>query len=515
MEDRQIKPFQKIENFHEIESKKITIGNQVRLGVRNAFNITSKFLLLLLVFSFVVVSTASAYTGFKNQNEERSKYGYNQFFQNISDDRIIIKKDDNSVMTPKDYEKLEALNNIKYVEKNDILSDNQLSIQRGNVFFNGYPKSVSSFSGTVDMGNIPKGENEILVVGNTKYIASGSDLESMLGKRYKLSTNDEEKTITVKLVGLKEEKDASAFSSLTIYLSPDLMEELKAQTYEFYSQVKVTVNDQTYDGKYQYPVVPSTKVKKGEAIVPEEFNYLYSNGYSLNHTIKISTQNIYFGGSVSPTITATYNKNNFQTRIGYKSYDTHNGEIYINKNDFESLFDKGNYQCSVYVKDTKKIDETTKALEDAGFKPMALRNYLQDFGGQEIVNIIQIPLLIIFIVGVFFIAYFVTRLILKSRGVYFTTLRMVGLAKAYTKRILDIELFTVVTIAYGLVLGVVALVKNQIINLAYIKSLVEYLTVGDYIILYAVLLFMAFLLSRRFARRLFKKSAMVTFREEA
>ena len=33
--------------------------------------------------------------------------------------------------------------------------------------------------------------------------------------------------------------------------------------------------------------------------------------------------------------------------------------------------------------------------------------------------------------------------------------------------------------------------------------------------LYAVLLLMAFLLSRRFSRRLFKKAAMATFREEA
>jgi hypothetical protein len=119
------------------------------------------------------------------------------------------------------------------------------------------------------------------------------------------------------------------------------------------------------------------------------------------------------------------------------------------------------------------------------------------------------------VVGVFFVAYFVTRLILKSRGVYFTILRILGLDKENTKRILDIELFTVVTIAYGLVLGLFILVSQSIINIEYVKSLIQYLTISDYIILYAVLLFMAFLLSRRFARKLFKKSAMVTFREEA
>lgn len=40
------------------------------------------------------------------------------------------------------------------------------------------------------------------------------------------------------------------------------------------------------------------------------------------------------------------------------------------------------------------------------------------------------------------------------------------------------------------------------------------MTVRDYVILYAILMFMAYLISGKFARSLFRKTAMGTFREE-
>ena len=52
------------------------------------------------------------------------------------------------------------------------------------------------------------------------------------------------------------------------------------------------------------------------------------------------------------------------------------------------------------------------------------------------------------------------------------------------------------------------------IDVEYIRNLIEYMTVRDYVILYAILMFMAYLISGKFAKSLFRKTAMGTFREE-
>ena len=49
----------------------------------------------------------------------------------------------------------------------------------------------------------------------------------------------------------------------------------------------------------------------------------------------------------------------------------------------------------------------------------------------------------------------------------------------------------------------------------YLKTLMEYMSAWDYVILHVVLLAMSYLISGKFARKLFKKTAMGSYREEA
>ena len=91
---------------------------------------------------------------------------------------------------------------------------------------------------------------------------------------------------------------------------------------------------------------------------------------------------------------------------------------------------------------------------------------------------------------------------------------MLGMAKKNIRRILDIEMFVVVNIAYAVFLAVAILVNVDIIQVQRLQSLVAYLRVGDYVVLYGVLMVMAYLISGKFSRSLFKKTAMGSFREE-
>ena len=104
---------------------------------------------------------------------------------------------------------------------------------------------------------------------------------------------------------------------------------------------------------------------------------------------------------------------------------------------------------------------------------------------------------------------------LKSRGVYFATLRMLGMGKKPACRIMRIELVLVCLISYGLFILFVYLCHAGIINIEQIMVYITYLTMRDYIILAVILIFMSVLISGRFMRSIFRSSAMGTYREEA
>ena len=91
---------------------------------------------------------------------------------------------------------------------------------------------------------------------------------------------------------------------------------------------------------------------------------------------------------------------------------------------------------------------------------------------------------------------------------------MLGLAKKPIRRIMDIELLTVVNIAYGIFLAIVIIVNQGLVPVDYIIELTQYMKPGDYVILYVLLIFMSYLISGKFVRKMFKKTAIGSFREE-
>ena len=214
-------------------------------------------------------------------------------------------------------------------------------------------------------------------------------------------------------------------------------------------------------------------------------------------------------------IMGTYGEKTFEKKTGYENLAEHDGEIYINPMDFRRLYEKGSFQASVFVDDTKNIEGMKDMLERGGYHVLVLRDHINNFMNEEIVSIIQLPISIVICLAVFFVAYFVIRLILKSRGVYFATLRMLGMGKKPACRIMRIELVLVCLISYGLFILFVYLCHAGIINIEQIMVYITYLTMRDYIILAVILIFMSVLISGRFMRSIFRSSAMGTYREEA
>ena len=305
----------------------------------------------------------------------------------------------------------------------------------------------------------------------------------------------------------------------TFYVSDTVLNDFRKSINKEYSTVKTL-----FDGKYYvsqlgnpyFRIVPSDLVQPQTAIVSEDVNYLVQSGNARNKDMKIEIENIYYKDELNVKIAKTYNKNTLKKLTGYASYEDYNGSVFINKEDYIRLFNKDSYQSSVFVKDEDKIDETIEALSNMGIKAQSIKDLKVNDNLEllQVVKIFKLVVTCILIFALFFISYFIIRIILKSRNVYFTTLRMLGATTKNVKKILDIELFINSSLAYLGFMAFILLNKYGIIHIACVENLINFLSIREYIVMYIILVVMSTLISRRFSKRIFKKSAIKTYNEE-
>ena len=245
------------------------------------------------------------------------------------------------------------------------------------------------------------------------------------------------------------------------------------------------------------------------------WDYQFEKGYAAGNDISIKVKTLYYQDSVTLTIMGTYGEKTFKEKTGLENLAEHEGEVYINSMDYRRLYERGSYQASVFIDDTKEMEGMKDMLERGGYHVLVLKDHIYNFMNEEIINIIQVPLAVILCLAVFFIAYFVIRLILKSRGVYFATLRMLGMGKGPARRIMRTELLLVCLIAFGIFLLFIYLNYMGVVSIGRLMTYIDYLGVRDYVILGVILLVMALVISSRAMRSIFRSSAMGAYREEA
>ena len=519
IEDEVVAPKNTLEAAEETKlvSGKMSVGSKVRLGIRNTFNIIPKFILLLIVFMFVVLSVTSEYTSLQQSEAEMAKMGYNYYFDNYGEDRIVVKKADGKEFTDGDYSKLASVDNIKSVIKEDMILDDYFYVEDDDFSFDCYPMNVSQFDGEPDYGRLPEKKNEVLLQGYDDGYFFGHDLaQEILDKKFNMYTYNDD--VKVKVVGvdiIEEEQENYSFSG-TVYFTQDMINANMRELYILDSKITTTVNGNEVVcewGGPMYKPVPLSSLNEGSAIVPEEFDWYYNSGKCTGYSIHMEVENMFYKRSEDMKIQSTYNEKNFTSRTGLEKYDNYAGVIFISYDDYYKLIRKAQYQGSAYMENIGLADETEAALEAAGFVPLTLLDTLMGVDS-DIMKVVQVPLMVLMMAAIFFIAYFVIQLILRSRTSYFGILRMLGLAKKTIRRVMDIELFMVMNIAYVLFLAFVILVNHGVVPVEYIVTLTQYMKAADYVILYAVLILMSYLISGKFVRKMFKKTAIGSFREE-
>ena len=507
------------ERRSERKKKSISYGTQLRLGVRNTFNLPAKFLLLLLVFLFIVASVSAQYVTVKKQKDTVSEEGWNNYFANYDPKRIVVEKQDHSAFTRADYEALESAPHVERLIREDILYDSSVYIENDQFSFNGFVMSSSGLDAEPDIGAMPEKKNDVVLCGYDDGWTFGEKPEDIVGKEYTIMTDDgSEYKVRVSGIIFKDDSgdDSGYMDSGEIYLSEDMITQIRSGMYASYSTTTLLINgteEQLYPGVGG--LVTNENVPEGYILLPTMYDSMFKDGYAAGQEVRLRAKAIYYEEDLKLMIMGTYGEKTFKKKTGLKSFAEHDGEIFINPTDYRRLYEKGSFQTSIFVDDTKNMEGMKDMLERGGYHPLVLRDHIFNFMNGELVNIIQLPMAVIVCLAVFFIAYFVVRLILKSRGVYFATLRMLGMGKAPARRIMRVELVLVCLIAYALFGVFIYLNYRGILNIYQLMDYITYLTARDYIILAVILLVMAVLISGRFMRSIFRNSAMGTYREEA
>lgn len=515
LEDKILKQANKVSKYNEKEYGNISFLNKIKIGFRNTFNIIPKFLLLLVVFLFLTVAAISEYSSIQKSDYDNSLLGYNQYFNNTDAKRIVVQKNNKEVFTSDDINLIKNIPNVDNIVENDLTLDLTASLYNDDNYFNGRFKIISEFTSNVDKGRMPENENEVIIEGTKDDYSITERIDEILDKEFTIEKTDgvnSSETIIVKVVGIKYSSNIDNDWNKNFYVSESVMNSIIKSINKSYSTKKVILNDNKIDTE----ILPSDNVEKGKILVSEDISYACKNYYCKNNLVNITVENIYYKDSLELSISNTYNKNNFKKLTGYTEFNEYSLPMYLNREDYYSLYDKGDYQISVFISDAKKVKNTIAELEKNNYKPLYLSDTLVDYTEdlKVFVNIIKLIGIGIVFVALFFISYFIIKIIFKSRNVYFSTVRILGATKSDAKMLLNIELNMVLNIAYIIVIGLILLVNNNIIKSEYIKGLIAYLNVFDYIILYLFLFIMSLFIANRFSKKLFKKSAMKTYREE-
>lgn len=505
IEDMKLKDKNEVKEVNTSKFKKTKVISNLRLGIRNTFNIVPKFLLLTFVYLFVLISIVGVYSAFLEL--ESANNAYNSFFNETdANKRVIVKKKDNSSFTNEEINRLKSISNVEKVITNDYVYDYSMSlIDYENIFLDSNFMKLEEFKGKLKYGRMPLNDNEIIVSGSKEnyYIEDmGSEL---INKEVSINSGSDE--IKVKIVGV------SVFEKynwmVTSYVSDKIYNYVENHVEQVYGTTKVFISDNSQN------VNPNIKtsdiLSEGQVYISENYSYNCKSYNCMKDSLNIKFSNMYTNKEISLSNVKVYNKNNFKKIFGseYDDMDT----IYLSNNDYDKLYKNNNiYQVSLFVKDVRNIDKTMNELND--YVSFSLNNVKQDGALVQVIKIVKTIVITILVIVLFFVSYFVIKLIMKSRNKYFTTIRILGGSYIEVKRLLQIELLNVTNIVYLVFLVISLFIKNDIIVSESIKNMLFYINLKEYVIVYLILSLMSYLTSSRYSRKIFKRSVITTYNEE-
>lgn len=511
----------------------MSFGSQLNLGMRNTFNIFSKFMLLLIVYLFISTAVTSQYASTKASITDMDKIGYNQYFADLRRNRVVVTKEDGTYFTDEEVKKIEKNKLVNQVVSNDIQLDTLGAIPTEQAYING---PVRTYTGgekiNVKYGKLPENDNEVMIaVYNDHYQARAikKSAKDMIGKEYYLDgVNEGEELLTskVKIVGIafiNRDKNAAqdSFETGRLYVNSNTNKIIASRMLARQSDLLMDYNGKMQEiraGEGSDLLRPSANVSQGKAYIFESHAGYYKNGEALYKPLNITSNGLHETNSLNLTVGKVVNSENAKKALGIEKdyFEEASTHIYINEEDYYTLYSNENYQVSAFAKNEEDVKALSDSLSKSGYKVLPIKDSLTnpDSIVYFVLKLLQLTVFMVEIIVLFFISYAVIRLIMKSRNTYYSTLRILGAKRNNASNIMKIELISMAMISYILNIVLVMLVNKDILKIPVLKNNLSYVSLIDFIILFVILIILSLLIARRYSRKMFSKSAMNAYREE-
>lgn len=511
----------------------MSFGSQLNLGLRNTFNIFSKFMLLLIVYLFISTAVTNQYASTKASIKDMDKIGFNQYFADLRRNRVVVTKKDGAYFTPEEVKKIEKNELVDHVVSNDVQLDTLGAIPTDEAYINGPVRTYEDNEKiNVKYGRLPENDNEVMIVAykdGYQARAIKKSAKDMIGKEYYLDgVNEGEELLTskVKIVGIafsNRDKNASqdSFETGIIYVNSNTNKIITSKMLARQSDLLMD-----YNGKLQEIKAlegsdllrPSANVSQGKAYIFESHAGYYKNGEALYKPLNITSNGLHETNSLNLTVGKVVNSENAKKALGIEKdyYEEASTHIYINEDDYYALYSNENYQVSAFAKNEEDVKALSDSLSKSGYKVLSIKDSLTnpDSIVYFVLKLLQLTVFMVEIIVLFFISYAVIRLIMKSRNTYYSTLRILGAKRNNASNIMKIELISMAMISYILNIVLVMLVNKDILKIPVLKNNLSYVSLIDFVILFAILIILSLLIARRYSRKMFSKSAMNAYREE-
>lgn len=527
-------------------SQTTTLGS-IKIAINNVLTVPKKTLFSLFTMTFILAMVFFVYSaGLLEVNQPNTSS--NVFFNNSDPSRIILIKDDGTQFNATEFSEIETIKYVRGTFENDLVFDSVLISKKLNTqtteydFFRYKPlSSLALDESDLIEGRLPASANEV-VLGSKGMFDIGETIHVANSHLLLTTQNLDTDQFSFEVVGIVDEPWRSPETSRYFYLTNDGLSIIASSSVYENSEISIKIqgtekfdmstdtwitpemDDSVRVGSRTYQISYPTWISIDDTLADGEiltFNMMYMN-ICRNFGFKKEVLDDMEAGLCNATdfiesheisyraITTFENTNTFVniTLIAVpQTSDDQSMKLYMNTNTFENFFDQKNYQITVIVKDAYDGNRVVKDLQELGYNVFYPAQIISPSQAADIVvhNLLTTVIVAAIIFAIIFAGYFILRNIVFSKLKDYLIIRSIGTSKKAVRKILITEIIVIAVIAIILI-SVLTFISEQ-----YIYSIPEFMRFYkfyDYIILFALVLFIIELMAMRFTKLIFDASVV-------
>lgn len=510
--------------LHE-QSKKIRFTELISIAFRNLLSVPKKSILMTLIFTIFIFFVALAYGSFNAALRDYENLG-NYYFENTSINRIVIKKADNSEMTDEDLQELMNFSNVgTYVEYDFVLDqtmwfENQSEGDYGT-WITGSPLPLS-MAESVELiyGEMPENDREVLIAINPSI---AQEYEKYVDVRFSSSIYEDapqflKDGITVSgVIDATKLNQTLNYSNKSYLIFNDAVLENLAKFY-YFKYLKSSVFLMT-DGESDYSIYDlftNYTMKVNNAIPDNQINipsFIFPcDSEVCDLTGSVELADIYQNITVDNIV--------FKSQETFNEWD-YRPTIEMNDTTLNRFFTDKTFQISLITETDVGVDALVARIIALRAGLTAKYTVIYPYRSQSsdpfsalitLMSVLGATLTVGFtMLASILITYIIFKAIINTKLRDYAIFRTIGANQQTIKRMIYYENYLAAIVGYIIVLVVMIVLNNTVPAM---QMILKFYTIPSYLVLLAMAIFMAFSISSRYVRKVFKESVNRTLKAE-